>query len=446
MTTSDFYIVQPNDTLSSIARRTGVPVSELVKLNGIRNPNRIAVGKKLALSKRAVCGVNVQFLDRDHNPLRNLPYVIRYCGKEASGKTDDNGRAVAIQTDSPVDQVALFVRRAEGDLKEIATIVSGYANKVVTLVSPKLKLEARTRPHPNESQVDRQNRSPKQPVDTQHHPSAGADERNDAGTTEGVLQSAWSWLQGELGIRTHETCDRSDKPVARVTKDVVSLEFLEKYTGETLAEADYTAAAQAFGCEVEVIKAIEMVESGGSGFDKHNRPFILYERHVFSRNTNPKHKYDEDYPGLSAKAPYTYGKLTKIKSVDELSAHQYPNAGGKELNNEFSYQRLMRAYKLDKDAALKACSWGKFQVLGENYSGGFVSVQDMVKAVSKNEAGQFQTFLSFIKMNRLEAALQSKDWLHIARTYNGKRQNGYDLKLKKQYEALVEKRSQKDGV
>jgi hypothetical protein len=49
-------------------------------------------------------------------------------------------------------------------------------------------------------------------------------------------------------------------------------------------------------------------------------------------------------------------------------------------------------------------------------------------------------------MNRLQPALQSKDWLHIARTYNGKRQNGYDLKLKKQYEALVKKRSQKDRV
>jgi hypothetical protein len=189
-----------------------------------------------------------------------------------------------------------------------------------------------------------------------------------------------------------------------------------------------------------------MVESGGAGFDKKCRPFILYERHVFSRNTNPRHKFDESHPGLSAKATYTYEKVNKIKTVDELSVDQYPNAGGKELNNELSYQRLVRAYSLDKDAALKACSWGKFQVLGENYSGAFASVQEMVKAVSRDEIGQFRTFISFIKMNRLQSALQSKDWLHIAQTYNGRRQKGYDKKLKDKYEFLVRRYLNKDEM
>jgi spore germination protein YaaH len=82
VTNKDFYTVQSNDTLFGISRRTGVPVSELAKLNGVRNPNRIEVGERLALNRQAVCGVNLQFLDRDHNPLRDLSYVIRYCGKE----------------------------------------------------------------------------------------------------------------------------------------------------------------------------------------------------------------------------------------------------------------------------------------------------------------------------------------------------------------------------
>lgn len=446
MTNKDFYTVQSNDTLFGISRRTGVPVAELARLNGIRNPNRIEVGEKLALNKKAVCGVNLQFLDRDHNPLRDLSYVIRYCGKEVSGKTDHTGRAEPVITEWPTDQIVILVRRVDGDLKEIAAIVSGYANKLVTLVSPKLKLEARTHPHGGGSHIDEQNNSSRHPMDGAQLPSAAVGGKSDEATTGGILQSAWNWLEGELGIRSRETHDHSGSPVANVTKDKLSLEFLEKYTGERLTESNYIAAAKEFGCEVEVIKAIEMVESGGAGFDKKCRPFILYERHVFSRNTNPRHKFDESHPGLSAKATYTYEKVNKIKTVDELSVDQYPNAGGKELNNELSYQRLVRAYSLDKDAALKACSWGKFQVLGENYSGAFASVQEMVKAVSRDEIGQFRTFISFIKMNRLQSALQSKDWLHIAQTYNGRRQKGYDKKLKDKYEFLVRQYLNKDEM
>ncbi|RIK36451.1 MAG: hypothetical protein DCC55_27265 [Chloroflexi bacterium] len=41
------YIVQPGDTLSSIARRFGTTVAVLVQLNGIQNPNLIRVGQQL---------------------------------------------------------------------------------------------------------------------------------------------------------------------------------------------------------------------------------------------------------------------------------------------------------------------------------------------------------------------------------------------------------------
>lgn len=41
------YTVRPGDTLSSIASRLGTSVSELVRLNGLPNPNRIVAGKAL---------------------------------------------------------------------------------------------------------------------------------------------------------------------------------------------------------------------------------------------------------------------------------------------------------------------------------------------------------------------------------------------------------------
>jgi hypothetical protein len=439
-----FYTVRPNETLSSISRKTGVSISDLAKLNGIRDPNRISVGKKLALNKEAVCGVDLQFLDKEHNPLRDLPYVVRYCGREVSAKTDDTGRGPPIITESPTDEITILVHRVAGDLKEVAKIISGYANKLVTIASPKIKLEAKTHPHPdgiksNEPTSNTVVKS-KTPI-----PSTSANESAESATISGHLQSAWNWFEKKFGIRTNESTDKKDKPLVKVIKDKNSLYFLDEFTGEKLTAEDYEVAASELGCEVAVIKTIEMVESGGAAFDKKNRPYILYERHVFSRNTNPKQKYDESDPNLSCKTPYHWEKKTKRASVDDLPADQYPNVGGKEENNEFSYQRLMKAYSLDEDAALKACSWGKFQVLGENYSGAFSSVREMVEAVCKNEFGQLKTFISFAKSNHLQKALKDKNWLHIARTYNGKNQKGYDVKLKKQYDALTAVPKEKEG-
>lgn len=47
------YRVQPGDTLSSIARETGVSVDRLIALNGISNPALIRVGQRLRLSDDA---------------------------------------------------------------------------------------------------------------------------------------------------------------------------------------------------------------------------------------------------------------------------------------------------------------------------------------------------------------------------------------------------------
>lgn len=50
------YVVQSGDYLSVIARETGVSQSELMRLNGIANPNRIQVGMELRLPSGAQAG------------------------------------------------------------------------------------------------------------------------------------------------------------------------------------------------------------------------------------------------------------------------------------------------------------------------------------------------------------------------------------------------------
>nr|WP_245998242.1 LysM domain-containing protein [Siminovitchia terrae] len=50
---SNTHIVKPGDTLSAIAKKYKTTVAELVKINGIKNPDLIQVGQKIKLSGSA---------------------------------------------------------------------------------------------------------------------------------------------------------------------------------------------------------------------------------------------------------------------------------------------------------------------------------------------------------------------------------------------------------
>lgn len=195
------------------------------------------------------------------------------------------------------------------------------------------------------------------------------------------------------------------------------LEFLEFYDGSTIDESDYQSAANELGCEVAAIKAVSMAETGATGsyysfagWD--TVPAILYERHYFHRLTNGAH--DKAEPEISDAARGGYGKYSA------------------------QYRKLLTAYDLAPDAALKSASWGKFQIMGANHAAaGYSSVQDFVSDISASEKNHLKAFVSFIKSDsRLSTAIVSKDWLSFARAYNGPAQEGYDTKMRDNYNAL----------
>ena len=97
----------------------------------------------------------------------------------------------------------------------------------------------------------------------------------------------------------------------------------------------------------------------------------------------------------------------------------------------------MAAYKLDKEAALKSTSWGKFQILGLNHSSaGFGNVMDFVRSLSRSEKTHLKAFVSFIKSDaKLLNAIRNKDWTIFAISYNGPRQVGYDSRMRSHYNA-----------
>lgn len=150
-----------------------------------------------------------------------------------------------------------------------------------------------------------------------------------------------------------------------------------------LTDADYQRAADELGHGVTPnhMKASKEVEAPRGSFDDHGRPSILYERHVFSRNTSPKGKFNASHPTLSALKGYGPGGYGAFSA---------------------QYEKLEAAYSLDPEAAFEACSWGAFQVLGENAASlGYPSARAMAVELARSEFGHLDSYVRFIRVNGL---------------------------------------------
>lgn len=180
-----------------------------------------------------------------------------------------------------------------------------------------------------------------------------------------------------------------------------------------ITEADYRAAAQALGCHVAAVKAVAEVESSGNGFLPSGEPKILFEAHIFDRLTNGR--FRKAYPNISSASwnRALYGPA---------GLHQH--------------RRLQTAVALDRDAALQAASWGRFQIMGFNWRAcGYLSLQEFVNDMHASEAGHLRAFVGYVRSRGLADELQRLDWAGFAYGYNGSgyAENRYDTKLAAAY-------------
>lgn len=206
-------------------------------------------------------------------------------------------------------------------------------------------------------------------------------------------------------------------PKTPINGDLVALEFLNFKNNESIDDSDFELAASNLKCEVAAIKAVASTETGSSGsYFKFGGgddfvPAILFERHHFHKYTGGKYDSQSD---ISNKSAGGYGKQSE------------------------QYSKLLRAYTLDKRSALIAASWGKFQILASNFKeAGYTSPEEFVKSISESEKNQLSAFVNFIKSDSvLLKAIRNKDWLSFARRYNGPKQNGYDSRMRSNYEKI----------
>jgi hypothetical protein len=184
-----------------------------------------------------------------------------------------------------------------------------------------------------------------------------------------------------------------------------------KGTAKPLSEAGLQKAMETTGVDLPALWSVMTVETRGCGFIADRRPVILFERHVFHRRT--KGKFSAREPDISSES-----------------------AGGYGATGIWQHDRLARAIKLNRAAALESCSWGLGQVMGFNaVKAGFTDAETMVRAMCASEDAQFQAMMNFIVAGELTGYLKRREWAAFAYRYNGEefQKNKYDEKLAKAF-------------
>lgn len=186
-----------------------------------------------------------------------------------------------------------------------------------------------------------------------------------------------------------------------------------------LTDADFAVAAEQLGCELAAIRAVADVEAAGSGFLKNGFPRILFESRWFDRLTNGQ--YRDAYPDLS---------------TERWERNYY--GGVRE------YERLGRALLLARAEAIKATSWGLFQVMGLHcHDLGYASPGQWVQGMLSGERAHLDAMVKFCIFNNLHIAIAERRWTDFARGYNGPAyaRNRYDERLAAAYQQHVSEQS-----
>lgn len=174
----------------------------------------------------------------------------------------------------------------------------------------------------------------------------------------------------------------------------------------------FDEVAEKLGVRAAELWTVVGVETSGCGYLADRRPTILFERHVFSKET--ERQFDAEHGDISNRHVGGYGA-----------------AGGHQ------YSRLASAIALDRQAALRSASWGIGQVMGYNAAMvGYADAEEMIEAMSASETAQFAALADFIRATKLDRALRTHDWARFAARYNGPnyRINNYDTRLAATYQ------------
>ena len=239
---------------------------------------------------------------------------------------------------------------------------------------------------------------------------------------------------GDFGISTEYAVIQLQKNVGILADGKVGDKTRAALAGQSvskfLKDSDYISAAKRLNVSELAIRVFGATEGRGVGFLKNGKAKILFERHRM----------------------YFYLVQLKGKNFANAQMKQYPNlvntATGGYKGNEAEYTRLSLAKHICPEAALMSCSWGQFQIMGENWKDlSYSSVFDFETQMQTSESLQLEAFIRFIEFKTgtingkkiaLIDALRSEDWPSVFTLYNGSnyKKLGYQAKFQKEWDHL----------
>jgi hypothetical protein len=200
-------------------------------------------------------------------------------------------------------------------------------------------------------------------------------------------------------------------------------QLLSQMSAQWLSQQDIDDFAAQTDLEVPLVRTVYGVESGGAGFVG-TKAKILFEGHLFwselqAAGIDPKSR-------AAGNEDILFPKWNPKSYVGGLA----------------EYGRLERAMAIAEAPALRAASWGLFQILGQHAESlGFADVKAFVAAMQSREAAHLAAFGGFIKLKRFKGRpliehLRNHDWAAFAEGYNGSgfKTNSYDTRLAEAYE------------
>ncbi|MFL9966229.1 N-acetylmuramidase family protein [Paraburkholderia sediminicola] len=356
--------------------------------------------------------------------------------------TDKDGYAVTIQNAARNQPIDVLVKNQRGEFVWKATVTPKKDVSAYTILSPEYHLEATT------------NLTPKEELE--QNLDLPVVKEGEAMTIERLVKEfgpyiGWSQKVTEQGKVRKDTPTRkkdlTEDEQTHKKKTQITIEHHYKIvdTGKpttvafnvlgsrlnypksaVISDAQLKNIALELRCEAASIRAMIEQEASGSAYLANGLPKIRYERHFFFRLSLPE-KERANYK--KAKNPYP-----------QFSDICFPILGGYGPEGLHQYERLVKAAAVDFEVALKSCSWGIFQIMGEYFkSCGCISVTEMVNANMTSVDKQAELFVSFLCNEKpvVIKGLKEKDWEKVAQGYNGKywrtTNPGYAKNLEKFY-------------
>jgi hypothetical protein len=365
------------------------------------------------------------FVDRLKQPIQGLTVKVTSKNIDETSVTDEHGCALTVENATRNEEISILVKKRNGTFELKRKILPKFDINAYTIRSPELHLEATTKLTPKEELEE------ELPIPTIGEGEVMTSARlfGDLAPFIGAAQIVTEVGQVTKDFPTQTNKKRTDTVTGKTTTEITIEHHYKVVRTERpkvivcallgsrlnypthfdVSMELYANMAEEFGCEIAAIRAVAETESSGKGYFENGLPKILFERHRFYALTDPNRKAMKG----TAKVAHPFGAFPDICN---------PAPGGYAIE-EAEYARLVKAAKLNRDAAIMACSWGSFQVLAEYYEHcDFKSPTDLVDACMRSPDGHIALFRGFLRMpekKKAIEALRAKNWEQFTKYYNG---------------------------